>query len=85
MTVAELVAKLQALPQDMRVLVSGYEMYHDEPNKTSPRIIKVHLTQREAGDPCGQHEECSVGWCLMCEGFYNNDPTKPVEVVVIER
>lgn len=56
MTVAELVEKLRALPQDLPVLVDGYEGGLQDPE--APRLTRVHLGANEPVSYDGPHEEC---------------------------
>lgn len=92
MTVSELIEKLKLLPQDARVIVSGYEGGLTELDPVSPKLALVHLNV-EQSDYCGEHERCdqeeyyfknipTPEWleCYKCEN--KSDRT---EVVVIER
>ena len=58
-TVGELIAKLSALPQDLPVLVDGYEGGAQEPRRIATREF---VADNNDGDSyCGPHEEIDDG------------------------
>jgi hypothetical protein len=54
MTVAELIEKLRAMPQDMRVVVDGYEGGFDDP-KIFEQVV---ILDGGSGWPNGRHRDC---------------------------
>lgn len=90
MTVAELVEKLRKMPQDARVLVSGYESGLNDPCEKSPRATQVHIGSDAGTSYSGDHEECEK---MERPGLWKNEDCwncterhLPTDlVVVIER
>jgi hypothetical protein len=90
-TVGELREKLAALPQDLPVMVNGYESGYQKPDAKTPRVRVVHKRD-EKPSYGGDFEDCDfegyrrrgqtrADWmCWHCE------EGRPVStVVVIER
>jgi hypothetical protein len=79
MRVDELMEKLRTLPQDAIVLVSA-ESDLTEPADNAPAVRMVHRNRGEKGDPCGEFEEHTEGYCFHCD---EGRPT--IQAVAIER
>lgn len=92
MIVSELIEKLKLLPQDYRVLVTGYEGDLENPHIKAPNKRLVHLDYDEGGY-CGPHKECGawrkIGGTEIIqdwECFYCTETKKPpVWIVLIGR
>lgn len=89
MIVSQLIEKLRRLPQDARVVVTGYEGGCTEPNPESPSVVLMHVNYRESGYT-GEHEICDTpeyprsapeNYCYCCK---NDDKTRQT-VVLIDR
>lgn len=82
MTVAELIAKLQTMPQDMMVVVPGYEAGFD-----NPEVIFSNLVPDANWDGSGKNQ----WWSGRHDNYYPNETeldasyNQPVACVVVSR
>jgi len=60
MTVSELIAKLQTMPQDMRVVTGGFDESNFDDIETI-ETIKLRLNVNSEWSHCGQHSEFDDG------------------------
>lgn len=78
MTVAELIEKLKAVPQDMMVVIPGYESGYDNPELTSSFLIEDANWNGKNKDNWynGRHDE-----------YYemDGDDRQPIACVVVGR
>lgn len=67
MNVAELIAKLQKMPQDARLVIDGYEYGLEDLDPDAVRLIPVMIDwNKECGGP---HEEWSERICRPPDEF----------------
>lgn len=77
MTVAELIEKLKCMPQDMMVVIPGYEGGYDNPEVTSSTLIPDSNWNGKSKNSWynGRHDAHSV----------NDENEQPVACVVVSR
>ena len=88
MTVKELVDALEGFPNDMRVLVDGYEGGMDD--ISPPRLARAHIGCY-SGDYMGDHAECddrtgtAPANCWRCDDDLAEKKTPVIDVIYIGR
>ena len=69
MTIAELIAALQMLPQDVRVVVQGYEGGYADIEAANIAPLRLCLNYNEDIWYYGDHEQANEGEEFDCEAY----------------